>query len=1011
MKSTILKRVICFFCILTVLVGGLSITPAMPVSANQYTELMGTLDILVNKTAEEMEPYKKMFNNRYPGIEVNYIFLEDYEQEATTRIESGDYGDVLFIPDSVSADTYSDYFTILGDSAELSQKYNYIDQAKRINSKIYGLPSCAYISGFLYNKAVFQKAGITELPKTTEEFLQDLQYIKKYTQAVPFYTNYVSEWALNIWEAYPFVDMTGNSTYKYNFFVNEEKPFGKNSTHATVYQLLYDIVKQGLCEKKLENGNWEEAKEKLNSGKIACMAIGSWALKQFKDAGDHSDDVGFMPFPNEVNGKQYATILTDYCYAINKNSTNKEAARAYIDFMLNESGYALANDTISIARRDPFPDAYADMENVVLQYNSIATRANSGKYDLLSTNLNLNDGWEQKRIIDAASGKTKETLDDIFADWNERWESSRTSNMTTNNDIINFSESEVNIGEYDVDFSEEELAYIKNLKSLRIGYLRDFAPFQYTKSGQFDGISREICDIISEQTGITFVYYPYDNYSQMEEALNSHEINFIAGIENISSFSEQIKLSKAYAEFNNVLVKNNSTDIEGLSDKLATAVKGNSLDYFLGLTNITYTKRFSDTLQKVNRGKADYTITNYYSANYYIQDKGLRNVGILPMTSKNGMYLGFPENVDARLVAICNKCIYSIPDSQIELMLLENMEPAVENFSLKQLIERYPLPTIIFLSSLFIIILLVIWWLYREKSKNIRKHALDAKRYKILSDLANEYVFEYNCATNSLIFDKKFKKTFNFSGEINLKYYTHDNENLNLFIANFMELKEQDDLNNKIFAYEHQDGKKVWYRLTVSKIFDEKQHLIQIIGKITNVQKEVEERQAILEKAEKDPLTGLFNREGLYSICNRLLETAPLDGHYAMAVLDLDDFKSVNDSLGHAGGDAALSILAEELKTVFTDAGITARYGGDEFVVYIPNIDSAASVHNMLIRLVTSMDRVMEYNGMEKKLSISLGAVIVDNLQPLDDAFQKADQVLYEVKKAGKNNYQLIKID
>ena len=129
-----------------------------------------------------------------------------------------------------------------------------------------------------------------------------------------------------------------------------------------------------------------------------------------------------------------------------------------------------------------------------------------------------------------------------------------------------------------------------------------------------------------------------------------------------------------------------------------------------------------------------------------------------------------------------------------------------------------------------------------------------------------------------------------------------------------------------------------------------------------------------------------------------------------MAVLDLDDFKSVNDSLGHAGGDAALSILAEELKTVFTDAGITARYGGDEFVVYIPNIDSAASVHNMLIRLVTSMDRVMEYNGMEKKLSISLGAVIVDNLQPLDDAFQKADQVLYEVKKAGKNNYQLIKM-
>ena len=67
----------------------------------------------------------------------------------------------------------------------------------------------------------------------------------------------------------------------------------------------------------------------LNEGKIGCMAIGSWAMSQVRNAGADGKSVAYMPFPNEVDGKQYMTIVTDYCYAINKNSTNNNNSHIY----------------------------------------------------------------------------------------------------------------------------------------------------------------------------------------------------------------------------------------------------------------------------------------------------------------------------------------------------------------------------------------------------------------------------------------------------------------------------------------------------------------------------------------------------------------------------------------------------------------------------------------------------------------------------------------------------------
>lgn len=319
----------------------------------ENSDISATITVASNVSKQEMQPYLDAFNQKYPGIQIEYSYYSDYETEVEGQITSGDYPDVLFIPGSISSDQYADYFEPLGTRDELEKKYNYLQGSKNIKDVIYGIPSSAYVNGLIYNKEVFEKAGITETPKSIDEFLEDLYMIKERTDAIPFYTNYAAGWTLQAWEQYPFIAMTGAPDYKENGFVNELDPFLEGTTHYEVYQLLYNIVSNGLCEEKPEESDWEQSKVMLNDGEIGCMAIGSWALKQIQDAGNNSDAVGYMPFPNEVNGKQYMTIVADYCYGINRNSTQKEAARSYIDFMLDESGYALDHEILSLVKTDP----------------------------------------------------------------------------------------------------------------------------------------------------------------------------------------------------------------------------------------------------------------------------------------------------------------------------------------------------------------------------------------------------------------------------------------------------------------------------------------------------------------------------------------------------------------------------------------------------------------------------------------------------------------------------------
>lgn len=109
-----------------------------------------------------------------------------------------------------------------------------------------------------------------------------------------------------------------------------------------VYYILYEAVKRGLTEADPTTTDWESCKARINNGQIGAMVLGSWAIVQMQAAGDHADDIGYMPFPITVKGTQYASAGADYCFGVNKNTTDdkKLAAMLYIKWFSESSNFA-----------------------------------------------------------------------------------------------------------------------------------------------------------------------------------------------------------------------------------------------------------------------------------------------------------------------------------------------------------------------------------------------------------------------------------------------------------------------------------------------------------------------------------------------------------------------------------------------------------------------------------------------------------------------------------------------
>ncbi|WP_034648114.1 ABC transporter substrate-binding protein [Cellulomonas sp. HZM] len=384
----------------------------------------GDILVLTNRTDlvdSKLKEYAATFEQKYPEVTVKFEALTDYEGEVKTRMSTKDYGDVLLIPNSVSAADYKDFFEPLGKTDELAQKYHFTGEAA-FDGITYGMATFGNANGMVYNKDVFTKAGITDLPTTPEQLISDLQAVKDKTDAIPFYTNYKDGWPLT-WPQNLMGAVSGDKDAGVKMAA-DDAPWTSGKEKYTLDSLLYDIAKAGLIEPDPTTTNWESSKNLIGTGKVAVMALGSWAVPQMQDAatkaGGSADSIGFMPAPFQVDGKFTSPIAGDYKNAININSKHKAAARAWIDWFTADSGFYDFAGGLPTVIGQPAPATLKDFEATGVQYLEMTPEPKLTLIDN-QAEIGLSQPDYYRQLVDSARGALKQSKDQIFEGLNKKW--------------------------------------------------------------------------------------------------------------------------------------------------------------------------------------------------------------------------------------------------------------------------------------------------------------------------------------------------------------------------------------------------------------------------------------------------------------------------------------------------------------------------------------------------------------------------------------------------------------
>lgn len=205
--------------------------------------------------------------------------------------------------------------------------------------------------------------------------------------------------------------------------------------------------------------------------------------------------------------------------------------------------------------------------------------------------------------------------------------------------------------------------------------------------------------------------------------------------------------------------------------------------------------------------------------------------------------------------------------------------------------------------------------------------------------------------------------------------------------------------------------------MNATAIRDLRGRLLKIVGIISDINEQKEEILRAKKDALLDPLTSLLNRRE----CIRRIEayTRTEEEMGALILIDIDNFKSINDTNGHLFGDKVLVDLAAALRLAFRRNDITARIGGDEFIAFMPHIHVRGDVVPKLETILYSLSRCAETDGKadaapesDSAVTFSIGVSFYpDHGRDFSSLYEKADAAMYHAKRRGKNQYYIYKED
>lgn len=279
------------------------------------------------------------------------------------------------------------------------------------------------------------------------------------------------------------------------------------------------------------------------------------------------------------------------------------------------------------------------------------------------------------------------------------------------------------------------------------------------------------------------------------------------------------------------------------------------------------------------------------------------------------------------------------------------------------------------------------------------KLIIEKQRYRVLEETTEALLFEYIPAEDTMVFTYNFPnnheckvigKYMEFIEKTPLVHKSHIERFKNALIrACEIPVKETLEYLSEVSGKGYQ-----WHRTIYTSVTDNDNKIISVMGRVYNVNEEVLEREKQAGLAKIDGLTGAYIREAGYEMMKNSHRNNDGRGIY-LVLIDVDNFKRVNDTRGHSMGDTVLKRMCQKAIELIGDKGFITRYGGDEFIIYIENIE-----YDNLIDRINALHEYMAAFSKDYEINVDFSEGIAEwKDMTLSQAFEVIDSRMYENKR------------
>ncbi|HKM34811.1 MAG TPA: EAL domain-containing protein [Lachnospiraceae bacterium] len=289
----------------------------------------------------------------------------------------------------------------------------------------------------------------------------------------------------------------------------------------------------------------------------------------------------------------------------------------------------------------------------------------------------------------------------------------------------------------------------------------------------------------------------------------------------------------------------------------------------------------------------------------------------------------------------------------------------------------------------------------------------EKEKLNVIVEMSIDTLFEYDIANDCMVFTKQVGGAE--KQKIMVPDYTNHplkkdiiySEDRDVFINFCKELCEGRQHIKTEFRNKIEDGKYHWIEIEGQTIHDFEGKPVRVIGRANDIDERKQREEQLRKFSEMDSLTGLVNHQVILDkIAERVKKKEYMSSDW-LIIIDIDNFKRINDTNGHLVGDAVLCMVADELK-LFFKGSLLGRIGGDEFIIYSENLDRQKLEHRLQL-LNSTIQGVYKDKDQNLVVSLSIGVMECNGTgREFPILFQWADYALYKVKRENKNNFFIV---